>query len=60
PGGLILLDNILWSGAVADPDDTRETTEMIRAVTRTVHADTRVDTAILPIGDGLLMARLKA
>ena len=56
-GGLILLDNMLWNGWVADPSDTKASTEAIRAVTKLVHADTRVDSVLVPIGDGLTIAR---
>lgn len=57
PGGLILVDNTLWSGAVADPADTEPSTEAIRAFNAFVHADERVDVSLLPVGDGLTVAR---
>jgi predicted O-methyltransferase YrrM len=57
PGGLILLDNMLWTGSVADPSNRKPSTEAIRAVTKTIHADARVDCALVPIGDGLMIAR---
>ena len=59
PGGLILLDNMLWNGWVADPSDTQASTQAIRAVARLVHADARVDSVLVPIGDGLMIARKK-
>jgi predicted O-methyltransferase YrrM len=59
-GGLILIDNMLWNGWVADPDDRQPSTEAIRELTRRVHADPRVDSALVPIGDGLLIARRSA
>lgn len=57
PGGLLLLDNMLWSGRVADPADHDPSTETIRALTRTIQADTRVDACLLTIADGILMCR---
>jgi caffeoyl-CoA O-methyltransferase len=59
PGGLVLLDNVLWGGAVVDPSDTSENTEAIRAVNDHVAADDRVDVVMLPIADGLTIARKK-
>ncbi|MGA9795751.1 MAG: class I SAM-dependent methyltransferase [Rhizomicrobium sp.] len=56
-GGLIALDNMLWSGAVADPANTDESTVAIRALNAKIHADTRVDMALATIGDGVMMAR---
>lgn len=56
-GGLIALDNMLWSGAVADPTNTDETTRAIRALNEKVHADSRVDMTLSTIGDGVLLAR---
>lgn len=57
PGGLIALDNMLWHGAVADPADQSRQTETLRGLTRTIHSDRRVTPVLLPIGDGLLLAR---
>lgn len=57
PGGLILLDNMLWNGWVADPEDHKPSTAAIRALTRTIQEDQRVDTVLVPIGDGLMLAR---
>jgi caffeoyl-CoA O-methyltransferase len=57
PGGLVLLDNVLWSGAVVDAADTAAETEAIRAVNDHVAADARVDVVMLPIADGLTIAR---
>jgi caffeoyl-CoA O-methyltransferase len=56
PGGLILLDNMLWGGAVADPADNEPATEAIRALNRKIHADPRVEMALVAIGDGIMMA----
>ncbi|HYI66831.1 MAG TPA: class I SAM-dependent methyltransferase [Candidatus Limnocylindrales bacterium] len=57
PGGLILIDNVLWSGRVADPGNDDETTRIMRALNEKVAADERVDHVLLPIGDGLTLAR---
>ena len=46
PGGLICIDNVLWSGRVADPTDTDASTEAIRAINARVAADERVDVAM--------------
>ncbi|HRY24348.1 MAG: class I SAM-dependent methyltransferase [Geminicoccaceae bacterium] len=56
-GGLVALDNMLWKGAVADPDDRSRQTLTLRALTREIHGDERVTPVLLPIGDGLLLAR---
>ena len=55
-GGLIAVDNVLWSGHVADPADTRASTEALRAFNRQVRDDPRVDVSIVPIGDGVTLA----
>lgn len=57
PGGLLAFDNALWHGAVADPTRTDAATTAIRAVTRLLRDDPRVTPALVPIGDGLLLAR---
>lgn len=57
PGGLVLVDNVLWSGRVLDADDRSEDTVAIRAFNRLLHQDERVDLSLLPIGDGLTLAR---
>ena len=56
-GGLILIDNVLWGGAVADPGDREASTQVIRALNAKIQADERVDMCLLPIGDGLTLAR---
>lgn len=56
-GGVVLLDNVLWSGAVVDETDSSESTEAIRAVNDHVAADDRVEAVMLPIADGLTIAR---
>lgn len=56
-GGLVALDNTLWSGRVADPEDTTPRTEAIRAVNAKLGRDDRVSLCQVPIGDGLTLAR---
>ena len=56
-GGLIAVDNTLWSGAVADEADQRESTSAIRALNVKITADARVTASLVPIGDGLFLAR---
>lgn len=57
PGGLLMIDNTLWSGAVADPQVQDEDTLAIRELNKTLHQDKRVSLSLLPIGDGLTLAR---
>ena len=59
PGGVLLVDNVLWGGAVVDAASTDENTVAIRAFNDWLAADDRVDTVMLPLGDGLTLARRK-
>lgn len=56
-GGLIAVDNVLWSGSVVDEDDQDEDTRAIRAFNRHVADDDRVDISLVPIADGLTLLR---
>ena len=56
-GGLIAVDNTLWGGSVADAADQDPDTRAIRAFNEKLHADERVDLSLVPIGDGLTLAR---
>ena len=56
PGGLIAIDNVLWGGSVARPA-TDADTRALQALNDKLHADQRVDIAMLPIGDGVTLAR---
>lgn len=56
PGGVILADNTLFSGAVVDPADTSQNVQAIREFNDHVIADDRVDLVTLPVGDGLTFA----
>ena len=57
PGGLIAVDNTLWHGRVVDPDVKDASTEAIRAFNRKVREDRRVSLSLVPIGDGVTLAR---
>lgn len=59
PGGLIVLDNLLWGGKVADSDIGDPDTMSLRQVGLKVIADTRVEAAMLAVGDGLMLAQVK-
>jgi len=56
PGGLIAIDNVLWSGKVADPQYQDESTQAIRALNEKLHHDERVALSLIPIADGLTLA----
>ncbi|MBE9028188.1 class I SAM-dependent methyltransferase [filamentous cyanobacterium LEGE 11480] len=58
-GGLIVVDNTLWSGRVADPTDQDKITRTLRQFNQVVAQDERVDVLMLPIGDGLTLAYKK-
>jgi predicted O-methyltransferase YrrM len=51
------VDNTLWSGDVADPSKQDADTEAIRALNAKIVADARVELCLVPICDGLTMAR---
>lgn len=53
PGGLVIVDNVLWGGKVVDPDDERPSTQAIRAFNAARARDPRVDAVIVPIRDGV-------
>ena len=59
PGGLIAVDNTLWSGRVADSQDQSADTSALRTFNERVHRDERVDISLLPLGDGLTLLRKK-
>ncbi len=56
PGGLIVIDNVLWHGAVIDAADQSRDTEAIREFNRKIHADARVAVSLATLGDGLMLA----
>ena len=57
PGGLVLVDNVLWGGRPIDPEVKDESTEAIRAINAKMGRDERIDVSLLPVGDGLTLAR---
>ncbi len=58
-GGLIAIDNVLWSGRVLDANDRSADTRALRALNAKLHADARIDLVLLGIGDGLTLARIR-
>lgn len=58
PGGLILIDNVLWDGRVIDETDTDESTLAIKEFNHQLQKDDRVSISMLPVVDGLTLARL--
>ncbi len=57
PGGLVVVDNVLWEGKIVRPDDPDPSVAPIRALNRKLHHDDRVDLSMLPVADGLTLAR---
>jgi len=56
PGGLIMVDNVLWSGRVFDPSDQTPDTRALRAFNQRLHTDERVALSMVPVGDGVTLA----
>eukprot|EP00752_Nemacystus_decipiens_P000818 g818.t1 len=59
PGGLILIDNVLWGGSVIDSAKRDADTEAIRALNAALLEDDRVSLSLVPIGDGLTLCRVR-
>ncbi len=59
PGGLILIDNTLQGGRVADPGADDDNVRAIRALNDKISADERVDMVLLPLADGLTLVRVR-
>jgi caffeoyl-CoA O-methyltransferase len=57
-GGVIAIDNVLWNGSVARPAKTADT-QALQALNDKLHRDERVDVSLLPVGDGLTLARIR-
>jgi len=56
-GGLVVVDNVLWGGSVIDEEDRSEDTRAIRALNEKIRDDDRVSASMLPVGDGITLAR---
>lgn len=59
PGGIIVLDNMLWDGAVADESAQDETTKALRNLNLKISRDSRVQCSLLTVGDGLMLVNKK-
>lgn len=59
PNGLILIDNVLWSGAVADESKQNADTQALRQLNDFIAKDTRVEAVMLGVADGLTIVRKK-
>lgn len=59
PGGLMVVDNVLWQGKVADPNENELSTRMLRTLNKFIYSDTRVSMCMLPYGDGLTLVQKK-
>ncbi|GGK31049.1 hypothetical protein GCM10010965_24820 [Caldalkalibacillus thermarum] len=59
PGAIIAADNVLWDGKVLDPQNDEELTEAIRKFNEKAARDSRLESLLVPIGDGLLVCRVK-
>jgi predicted O-methyltransferase YrrM len=59
PGGLIVLDNMLWDGDVADLSVQDDTTKALRHLNEKISNDSRVSSVLMTVGDGLMLARKK-
>lgn len=57
PGGLIMIDNVLWGGRVTDPDNNEPSIVAIRILNEQLRDDARVDISLLPIADGVTLVR---
>jgi predicted O-methyltransferase YrrM len=60
PGGVIALDNMFLQGRIIEPDNHANNVKVMRALNKKLHADTRVNMVMLPIGDGLTLVSKKA
>ncbi len=57
PGGLIVVDNVLWGGGVIDPANHEASTEAIRIFNQSLVNDARIDICMLPVADGITLAQ---
>lgn len=57
PGGVLVVDNVLWGGDVADPEKKDADTISIRALNKKIVSDSRVSMSLIPVADGLMLVR---
>ena len=57
PGGMMMVDNVLWKGYVFDPDNRDEETRFIRQFNQNRKGDQRVEISMIPVGDGITLVR---
>lgn len=57
PGGVIVIDNVLWYGRVADDEEQDKTTIALRDLNNKLLMDGRIDFSLIPVGDGMAMCR---
>ena len=55
PGGWLMIDNVLWSGSVADPEKNDDDTRALKALNKKIISDDRVDMVLLPVSDGVTL-----
>ena len=58
-GGIIAIDNVLWGGRIIDDSAQEPAARALRKLNKKLHNDQRVDISMIPVGDGLLLARKK-
>ena len=59
-GGIILSDNVLWSGKIVEELDSKDKdTKVLLAYNKLLNSDDRIETVLLPIRDGLTISRVK-
>lgn len=56
-GGLMVIDNVLWGGSVIDAENSTSATMAIRAFNKSLYNDDRIEISMLPVGDGITLAR---
>lgn len=59
PGGLLLVDNVLWQGRVATEEPPEPSTSGVLELNRRIHSDPRLDTAVVPLRDGVAVCRVR-
>jgi len=57
PGGLVVIDNVLWGGSVLEVSNREDSTKAIRTFNQNLHEDQRVDIVMLPVADGITLAQ---